>query len=163
MTYKNFQVVISSLDPIPSGKIVIHPNEYKVNNVSLAGYISEDTREFYIEFKGMTYGHLYLADKIIRKGDEPKGYIKFRVDAESFVNGRNINFTAQEHPERNYFNGVIYQKLKEVQGVINYFGIPYDIDHVIVFENTGFHLHTICEDSYISGSRPLVDMKQERA
>lgn len=63
----------------------------------LAGYISEDFREVYMEMCGVAFGHIMLSDIIpslknhkVGKSDDVKGYIKFEADSRVLFCNKNV-------------------------------------------------------------------------
>lgn len=136
MTYKNDQVIVTihSEYPNPDSPVCIFPKKYNINPVSLAGYISNDTHEFYIELFGMTYGHLFLANEFMHKeSDEPIGFVKFRVQAADLINRRNVTISINT-PDQNFLIPIIKEKCEEVYLIISMIGIPFDGIHVPIYD-----------------------------
>ena len=48
-------------------------------DIKLAGFISDDGKEFCMELYGMSYGHLYVTSEILHIPDDHPGYHKFEM------------------------------------------------------------------------------------
>ena len=117
--------------------IWVLPGKYRIHNITFAGMISEDGREFYLELYGMVYGHLFLAREIMHKNvDEPKGYIKFRVNADRLINyGDAVIKIETETDEKTYFSQEITSRcINSVFLEISLFGFRYENHCVPVYD-----------------------------
>ena len=60
--------------------ITVNGIPYKFcEDIKLAGLISDDGKELYMELYGMSYGHLYVTSEIMHVPDDHPGYYKFNV------------------------------------------------------------------------------------
>ena len=48
-------------------------------DITLAGLISDDGKDFYMELYGMSYGHLYVTAELMHIPDDHPGYHKFHI------------------------------------------------------------------------------------